>query len=536
MGRAPRDWVLWIVPGAVLALGLTAVRAHGPYYWSPNFDPEYCYLVNAVNLLTFQAPAHTDHPGTTLQELTAAVCFTRWLASSLSGSREPLDRAVLRQPEACLHAVNLVLNLLLFGLLYWAGRRIRSATGSLRPALVFQATFLLFRQILLAQTRVSPEPLLMIAFLALAGLLAPLIARPEPARTHAELRTAALAGAATGFGIVTKVTFAPVALLGLAFYSRRARIRFLSGMTAAAGVFLIPIYAQLPRVAGWLWALLARQGRYGSGEVGLPGLAVLAGNAARLWAEEPLVWLLAAFFLATLPGWVRRRGESTRARGYAFRFFLAGLAGLFLSVALTIKHYAAHYALPAMMLAALLNGILAAALLSRPRPAPWPRLFAPAFSVLLAGGLAYAAQRLPGQFSQWARHRAEEAQLEAILGRFEDCTVTGVYRCSLPTFALHFGNNFAALRQQRVLAELYPGTVHYHSFVRRFLDFGFRNQNGEIARKIQTGGCVLAAGQRDSVEAIQGFRWEPVGQAGGQIVVRLTGVRKPEAGRAPRRR
>ena len=526
MKGARSGWVLWIVPAALLALGLTAGKAHGPYYWAVNFDPEYCYLVNAVNLLTFQAPAHTDHPGATLQELTAAVSLARWLAAGLAGEWEPLDRAVLRRPEAYLHTVNFVLQLLVFGLLYWAGRRIRAAAGSLWPALVFQASFLLYHQILLAQTRVSPEPLLVAAFAALAGFLAPAAARTEALETPAGLRNATLAGAVTGFGVVTKVTFAPMALLGLALGARRARRRFYLGLAGAAALLLIPIYGQLPRVARWLWDLLIHQGRYGAGETGLPAPGALAANLGRLCREEPFLFLLGAFFLAAaLAAW--RRPHLMRPSAAAsplYRLYAAALAGAGLSIVLTAKHYAPHYALPAMLLTALAGAIFAGLALRRRRESLAWSAAGVAFAVLFAAGLAYSAGRIPGWFEAMQQRRVAEARLESILAPYGRCTVAGIYRSSLPTFALHFGNTFASWRQTRVLSELYPGVVHYHKFLGHFQSFAYGNQDGRIARRIAAGECVLLVGERSSVERVRGFRWEPVGEAAGQLVVRLTGA------------
>jgi len=529
--KSPKaSWILWIVPAAALILSLLAVSARGPYYRAHNFDPEYCYLLNAVNLLTLQAPAHTDHPGTTLQELTAAVCLARWLASGVTGPWEPLDRAVLRRPELYLHTVNLVLNLLFFGTLFWAGRRIVSASGSVAVALVFQASFLLFDEILLAQTRVSPEPLLTITFLMLTGVMAPFIARPETAETNGGFRGVMLAGAVTGFGIVTKVTFLPLLLLGFAFRGRRLRLGFFFGVVTAAAVFLLPIYGQLPRVARWLWGLLTHKGRYGSGETGLPSIAVLLDNAGRLYGEEPFLFFMGAFFLvAVILTWRRSSSDSyVGAAGHARRFLVAGLAGIALSVALTVKHYASHYALPAMLLVTLLGAIFAGLALQRSRTSRLWQAGGLLFALLLTAGLGYSLQRIPKWFFALEQQNAEEARLREILASFEGCTVAGVYRSSLPVFALNFGNNFAAWRQQRVLSELYPGAVHYHDFVHRFQDFAFRNQNERVARLIESGECVLVVGERSAVEAVPGFRQEFVGEAGDQIVVRLTGVERPD--------
>ncbi|MDH3554369.1 MAG: hypothetical protein OES18_00795, partial [Deltaproteobacteria bacterium] len=64
---------LLVIPGVVFALSLVFADINGPYYLGQNSDPEYVYLFNALNIAKFEAPRHTDHPGTTLQVLGATV-------------------------------------------------------------------------------------------------------------------------------------------------------------------------------------------------------------------------------------------------------------------------------------------------------------------------------------------------------------------------------------------------------------------------------------------------------------------------------
>ena len=80
----------------------------GPYYLGENSDPEYVYLFNALNIAQFEAPRHTDHPGTTMQLLGATVIR----GSYYFAGGDNLVEDVLSRPEHYLRLMNIVLILL----------------------------------------------------------------------------------------------------------------------------------------------------------------------------------------------------------------------------------------------------------------------------------------------------------------------------------------------------------------------------------------------------------------------------------------
>jgi hypothetical protein len=105
-----------------------------------------------------------------------------------------------------------------------------------------------------------------------------------------------------------------------------------------------------------------------------------------------------------------------------------------------------------------------------------------------------------------------------------DCTVVGMYRCSRPEFALHFGNSSARGRHNHLLKRLYPGAIHYQVFATppRFEDFAFRDRNEEVARRLAAGACVLLQGGRESISGLSNLAYERVGPDGREILVKLS--------------
>src|SRR5579863_8286761 len=148
------------IPVVLFAASLICTHARGPFYLRNNFDPEYIYLLNSLSVLNLHAPAHTDHPGTTLQLLGAVILWVQWLGRSLFLHGQPLNESVLSHPEEYLRGINLVLNGLIGGALYWSAWVVYRLSNSLAAAMLLQATVLIYLQTFLAITGVSPEPLL----------------------------------------------------------------------------------------------------------------------------------------------------------------------------------------------------------------------------------------------------------------------------------------------------------------------------------------------------------------------------------------
>ena len=96
---------LLVIPGIVFSLSLVFADIKGPYYLAQNSDPEYAYLFNSLNIAKFEAPTHTDHPGTSLQLLGAVVIR----ASYFFSGKTSLVEDVLSRPEHYLRIMNILL-------------------------------------------------------------------------------------------------------------------------------------------------------------------------------------------------------------------------------------------------------------------------------------------------------------------------------------------------------------------------------------------------------------------------------------------
>ncbi len=72
MSSVRNNSLLLILPVSLVVLSILLLKYQGPYYLGDYFE-DYTYLLNGLNILTFHSPGHTDHPGTTLQLLSASL-------------------------------------------------------------------------------------------------------------------------------------------------------------------------------------------------------------------------------------------------------------------------------------------------------------------------------------------------------------------------------------------------------------------------------------------------------------------------------
>jgi hypothetical protein len=470
-----------------LASGVITSNA-GPYYLGDNSDPDYPYLFNALNLLRLTSPMHTDHPGTTLQEFGAAVIFAKWSLASLGGHVPSLDEAVLSDPEAYLHAINLALKLLLTGVVILCACRIYSLSGSLAAAAVFEAAIWFHAQLAVAQTRVSPEHLLAAAACAFFLPFIPVLFGSGRAFAAQHPRTAYLAGTLFAFGAITKVTFLPLGALMLLLAGWRQMARFWVAFAGGTLVFTLPILRWLPRVGEWLFSILLHRASYGTGSVGLPTAEAFAGGLRLIYSTEPFLFVVPAYFLLLAACSVR-----LTMLKQALRFLLAASAAILLEIAVTAKHPAAQYIVPVLLLPA-----LAAALLIATYVELKPRGLAAALILVLGGvilvcGMARSALAV----SRWTETRnsyREEVRKIMLESRRGDCVTAGFYRSSLPVYALEFGNIWAGGAYTTLLQSLFPKALTFDIFSGHFSFFGREVPAGEIQQRLDAGECLLAEG------------------------------------------
>jgi hypothetical protein len=467
---------LLVIPGIVFSLALLLSDIKGPYYLGQNSDPEYVYLFSALNIATFEAPRHTDHPGTTLQLLGATVIR----ASYYFTGRKSLVEDVLSRPEHYLRLMNIILILLYSITLFAVGLKGFRVSGRLSVALILQASPFLFMTIFDSLTRVHPETLL----ISLCNVV--IIILLEHVYAHSEEKSAkngAWLGAAVGIGIVTKITFAPVFLLCMFFLQPwRSRLLFLLSTILSGFIFILPAIRSLKRIGLWMVALLTHKGFYGAGESGFVDLAVARGFITKFMQNEPIYFVVfvmlsvITIYSMTIKNRITR---NTKTQLVVFCLFN------WIMMIMVAKHPGIHYLIPAFGLV-ILNVLIVIDTIKLPS-SPGLRKAILASTVIVLLSLSYFQME---RFIQIATKKGNLARLQLDAARFadllaeKDLYVISSYRSSNPMFALFFGNDLSGKVYADKLCELYPNTVFYSIWNNRLYRFKHRLSTEHLKENI----------------------------------------------------
>ncbi len=421
-----------------------ALRAAGVPYWLWwNLDPSYGYLIDGIDIAQGLAPSFSDHPGTPVSCIVALVIWLSGGAGAAFGSAE----TVLGRASDILFALDAAAMLIL-GWTVW--RRF----GSLVPALAAQgapfATMLALRH----GIDVKPEPLLLFAVMLLAAAMVEEAVAPRRASLLA-------LGAAAGFGIACKVTFAPLAMTVLilpATWGRRAS--FVAVAALAFLVFFAPALPKLPHMLQLYANVAVGSGAYGSGPPTVIDFARYPISFEKLFFGRPIfiiVWMLgaAALFLRRR----ERRAEALPASARE-RLLFAALAAQLVQILFVAKHPSAHYALPAYEMSAPAVAFLwrvASELHGLRRR--WGNV-ARGFAVLLLLVGAAQAVAVVRQGAELARDSAGAQKID-LARDFPRCA--HIYRdlASAPSLAWYDNHFYSGDRYVPQLAALSPGNDYF---------------------------------------------------------------------------
>ncbi|MCJ7622454.1 MAG: hypothetical protein MUO76_03045, partial [Anaerolineaceae bacterium] len=484
-----------IIPIALVLVSQLLLNLKGSYYLGQNFDPDYAYLFNSINLIQRAPPGHIDHPGTSMQMFGAVFILAKYSFARLFGGADSLQYDVLTRPEEYLRFINLALVLILAITVFIGGMLIKKYYSDRKLGLLFQISPFMFSTLLLSTTRVTPEPLLLILAMWISIILMPVLSNGN--NCQLSYRKTILMGLLIGIGIAAKVTFIPLVLLIVLLRDFRKILVGLLSILISFIVFTIPIIAQYDRLFEWLRNLVTHDGIYGGGALGLPDVAVLWNNFLQLIRSEPLFFVLILSLYFCLFVFVfREKGtlQNNKSNHYIWIIFVIAL--LFTGHTLiTVKHPPIHYMLPSITFSGM---ILVGVGNFRKRPDITEKLkkVLSIYIILFvsASGI-FSLWRTVKEIQSVRNYNDETAQIENLIKtEFENCFIADFYRSSSMTFALTFGNDFSRYRFGNVLRELYPNSMAYEKWGNYFYRFGDKIEDDEITRILEDGSCVLMRG------------------------------------------
>jgi len=342
---------LWILPILYAYTAITIKLNWGPY-WSSyyQYDPEYAYLENSLNILNGNEPHHWHHPGTTLQAIGAFIIYLKYHWDCFFNQEiQSLSIAVIKGAESYLTTINYSLIFLTVITLQFVGFKMKKYRG-LVFALVFQSSVLFFWSVIFSFPRVSPEPLLVIICYCYFALFEAFEYHHSLNESKSKTNLAIMIGFCAGAGVVTKMTFIPLLFLLLILKSWKNKVIAFGTMVLSFLLLTLSIAGMRVHVWKWAKALITHDKRYGQGEKGVPSFLALKDNLISLYFEDQkffIILILLFLFFALI--FILKKQSS--------RFFKVNVQGsgvflivLSLQLIITIKHPAIRYLIPSMLL------------------------------------------------------------------------------------------------------------------------------------------------------------------------------------------
>jgi len=462
----------------------------GPYFWTPNQDPDYAYLVDSLNIVNSTEPGMFQHPGTTLSMLGAGVILVSYfIQSQLTPAIAPLNQAVLENPELYLTLISAVLMAITAGGLIALGAVAIRVSRDLYLSLLLQTTPLLMALPIMGYepSRVAPEVLLFSCSQFLVVFLVLYFYRERVERSP---WFCIALGLTMGTGMATKVTFLPLLLFLMLLPGIRLKGLAIAAAVVAFIVGTLPVLGKYQRALGWWFKVGTHEGAYGRGDVGILNPLSILGQIAEM-IDKSLVFiglgiLLTVLCLAILLLAVYGTGlwKVPIADGASRRLLLLTMLtaiAFWFQIILTIKeHSQLRYLTPMIGLSGFMAFLIVQLGL---------KMFSQVITTYLEGVnifefigiialslcLAIGIQQIyisSEHIMTGAKiRRADLAKIESILhqeSQYKDCLLTLATRASTISSALGFAEFWTGYRFRELLAQLYPQSIFYDERKNRF--------------------------------------------------------------------
>jgi len=276
---------LFVIPVILLLTSITTIRERDKAWYGGGYDPEYAYLFNALNLARFRLAGHVDHPGTTMQVTGGLVLQGAWMADRRG---ESLTTAVLSEPEHYIRILNVATAIIGSLALLLMAIFVFRKTGNIWYALLLQLTpfisgFILFN----GYTRITQELMQMLAAFAVAAVSIVWYFRKN---TTGSGKFIMLFGIICGFGMASKILFAPLLIIPLVLFNPvKEKIRFLVTGGVSFIVFTLPVIRLYPNMIYWIYRLFFHTGQYGTGAKGIIDTSRYFGELVNLFVVSPVL-------------------------------------------------------------------------------------------------------------------------------------------------------------------------------------------------------------------------------------------------------
>jgi hypothetical protein len=339
--------LFFIIPVAILII---INRDHKTEFWKGKYDPEYCYLLNGLNLADKCGNVGLyEHPGTTAIIFSAIVIKTTHF---IRQTKNDLATDVLLYPEIYLKAIAWTFTLINCIIILLSGMMVYKLTKEITFGLLFQSVSLFSTSISYGFYQVSPEPLLFGASILLVLLFLKRFYFNQSFRLfHIRFSqkhvydldfSDLIFGILIGFCIATKINSIALLVLPLLFIPKfRDKVVFLTISLLSFLIFTIPIAKYYAAFLVWIKELFFHSGYYGRGNEEIINWDAFTANFLTFIRNEPILFftMLISLFLIFI---LISRKKYDRYSVILSSLFLVQLFTLIM----VLKHFRLHYFIP----------------------------------------------------------------------------------------------------------------------------------------------------------------------------------------------
>jgi len=462
MNQGQSKRFLWIIPLMFLLVGLSFSRAKFAN------DPDYIYLLNALNIIKLQPVGHIDNPGTTVMELGAVAVWVNWLFDSTA--TEGAVAEVIKNPDKYIEGFGRFLVFLISLVLLFAGSLVLKKTGNLSAALLVQISPFLSATILdHSWTKTAPEPLLLITALLLSMILIAYIYDKQKYHRKWYLLFALI----TGFGLATKATYLPLALIPLIVLPAwKHKILYSFLVIPSFLLFTFPAFPEFKNMYAWYYNLLMNKGMYGGGEAGLIDFDAYFSSFRDIFRNNKFFTAMLLLSIAVMGYALIKKKSGLLLYNSTFRLLISIVVAGIASALIVSKHYYYnHYLLPALVLTGLGFYVAVECLfLLTGREKLKPIFQKTLLALLTVYVVAWIAPRMYQSNFHYKAANIELEQTNALIQQeFSGYRQVYYYPTSLnPYSALMFGNVYAKSRNLMEIKDIYPDVIFYNRMSHTF--------------------------------------------------------------------
>ncbi len=303
-------------------------------------DGEYVYLLNGLNISTFQFKniGFTDHPGTPFLVLTGV--FIK-LSHLLFGQGNIIDDVITR-PDFYLKACSMFMLGLSSLILIWGGKKIIDKTKSITAMIFIQGTYFLSEIVLSMQLRFIVDRLLpLVAFIFSVYTILFLY------NEISERKYAIFSGLILGFGFIAKFNFVVIAFIPPLILNYKYWIRYVSSFLIAAFLSFLPVIDKFGNAKKFILQLFLNKGTYGGGERGIIDSEMFLSTFGKLYEYGENFLCFFAFALASVFLYLLFKKGKKENRKKAL-FFAGFLVASILMVIMISKNFKSYYLIPTL--------------------------------------------------------------------------------------------------------------------------------------------------------------------------------------------